>query len=298
METNGEHSWLRKRLAAYRSGVLSEQEEARFLRHLESCSECRGALAAFAEEAAPIETIEGHLPTGIVARWEEAHQLLRGLERRLVRQHLAECASCRQDLELIGFQPELPFDPKLEADEEHMPSLAEEPPVTPPPRSETVRIATTLRPDPAARRLRWILGSWAVAATAVAVLAGLWPSLHSAGGRLEVSPAATRVLVTVRGEGTNVVEVTPRTLVIVLGVPALQEIARGSTATIRVHTDDGAVLLDDLLPVDDFAPRTGLALTNRRGTWEPGKYRLSVSAPTERSAKPAEWEYTFEVRLR
>jgi hypothetical protein len=70
-----------------------------------------------------METLDGpppdahtsdHIPARLLARWTETRGELRGLPRRLVREHLAGCAECREDLHAIGFEATLEPHPALE----------------------------------------------------------------------------------------------------------------------------------------------------------------------------------------
>lgn len=110
-----EHGWVRARLDAHAFGLLDDAEERRFLDHVASCDACAGIVKAYAGLG-----IHGprnmHVPSRILARWDRAQRLLQGMSRRLVREHLERCASCRQDLELLGFSPVLERDPQLEGE--------------------------------------------------------------------------------------------------------------------------------------------------------------------------------------
>lgn len=110
------HDWVRRRLAAWRAGLLEEDEAARVSTHLAGCADCRALADAYASEGAG----DGgaHVAASLLADWPSARTRLRGLERALVRRHLERCAACRQDLEAIGFEPALEWVPALEANVE------------------------------------------------------------------------------------------------------------------------------------------------------------------------------------
>ncbi len=103
-----EHTWTRRRLAAFAARLLDEAEEARFRRHLDACGSCSIALVAISEDPRPDDAREGHLPASVLARWEQAGDDLVGLERAMVRRHLERCDGCREDLRHVGFEPALP----------------------------------------------------------------------------------------------------------------------------------------------------------------------------------------------
>lgn len=102
------HSWTRRRLVAFAARLLDDVDEQRFRRHLDGCGSCWFALGAITEDPRPEEARDGHIPASVLARWERAGDDLAGLERALVRRHLARCESCREDLRHVGFGPNLP----------------------------------------------------------------------------------------------------------------------------------------------------------------------------------------------
>ncbi len=111
-----EHTWTRRRLAAFVARLLDEAEEGRFRRHLDGCGSCWFALGAISEDPRPDEAREGHIPASVLARWEQAGEDLVGLERAMVRRHLERCAGCRDDLRHVGLEPVLP--PAADVDRE------------------------------------------------------------------------------------------------------------------------------------------------------------------------------------
>jgi hypothetical protein len=99
------HHWVRQRLAAWRASMLDVAETTRVDEHLATCSECRALAEAYAEP--PAGEAGTHVPASLIANWPRTQDVLRGLERTLVRRHLERCAECRQDLEALGFEPRL-----------------------------------------------------------------------------------------------------------------------------------------------------------------------------------------------
>jgi len=110
------HAWFRARLDASVLGLLSEAEERRFDEHAASCSRCAAILTAFRANLPEPDTDYRHLPPTLVARWDRRVPDLRGVERRLVREHLDSCDVCRRALTTLGFDPKLiePARPVLE----------------------------------------------------------------------------------------------------------------------------------------------------------------------------------------
>jgi hypothetical protein len=63
----------------------------------------------------PLDAHAGdHIPARLLARWPETRAQLRGLPRRLVREHLSACAECREDLRAIGYDDVFDANPGLE----------------------------------------------------------------------------------------------------------------------------------------------------------------------------------------
>jgi len=104
------HRWFRARLDPQASGLLTPAEQERFDQHAAECGRCRRAAEVHAANL-PEPDLSGHLPPGLLARWERASTALRGVERRLVREHLESCAECREDLRRLGFEPVLAEEP-------------------------------------------------------------------------------------------------------------------------------------------------------------------------------------------
>jgi len=98
-------------LPAWELGLLDEEHEEFVRSHLAGCAACRAA----APPSAPTDDGEereppsfDHLPPAMIASWPKAQSRLRGIERRLVVEHLERCEACRNDLRFLGFSPELP----------------------------------------------------------------------------------------------------------------------------------------------------------------------------------------------
>src|SRR5262245_65156030 len=83
MRQDDGHLWVRRRLAAWRAGVLEELEAARVDAHLAACAECRELADAY--DATPTAEAGTHIAASLVSEWPRAQRSLRGMERTLVR---------------------------------------------------------------------------------------------------------------------------------------------------------------------------------------------------------------------
>jgi hypothetical protein len=156
------HGWVLKRLPALGAGLLDEREETRLRAHLAGCDACRAEwddIPLTGDDLAEA----AHIPSSVLAQWKTAE--LEGFERDMVGAHLARCAECRHDLELLGHAPELT-------------------PVAIPGGDGARPGARSTRPGPRPRAaaapasggqrwVPWAIGSWAVAASVVAVTLAL-----------------------------------------------------------------------------------------------------------------------------
>ena len=108
------HTWFLARLDLHRAGLRDSATERLFSAHQKSCPSCARALAQYATPDE--ESIASpHLPPIVLGAWLRAQRDLRGLERRLAREHLERCPSCREELRLLGYEARLSPDPALEA---------------------------------------------------------------------------------------------------------------------------------------------------------------------------------------
>ncbi len=164
MNDTPEHDWVRGRLAAYVTGWLDETDRARFERHVSDCPECRDALESL---RTPDANLGRHLPDAMIAQWERRRDRLKGLQREIVRRHLAGCDECSDTLRRLGHEPVLERVEALEPSAELLASIAprSEGATPRPPRVE--RIESFWR-----RREFWFGGAFggAIAAAAAALL--------------------------------------------------------------------------------------------------------------------------------
>ncbi len=120
MNDTREHGWARDRLAAYATGWLGDSDRERFERHVNACAECREALDAL---RSPQASRGRHLPDALVAQWDRRRDRLRGLQRELVRRHLASCEECSVVLRRLGHEPVLERVEELEPSAELLAQL-------------------------------------------------------------------------------------------------------------------------------------------------------------------------------
>lgn len=292
-----EHIWFRERLDAYALGLLDEAEEHRFLAHAGSCATCGDALRAYQENVARIAR-EGHIPARLLARWDRARGRLRGMARRMVREHLESCPECRQDLEAIGFRPELEVVAELEGEADPDSRRALPPP---PPAREIRLILPTER-----RWAPWWVGGLAGAALATAATlvvvgtvsdrAQLYPEPGPGRTSPPASPApAARPVLDVlppplelrgphRGPGGGeapTLRLEPGARFAQLALPEFY-LADSVTIDLRITGPDGRARLDARRPYGELLKRRTLLFGDPDTVLATGTYRLVVTAPFER----------------
>ncbi len=87
----------------YVAGDISEGERARIELHLDRCQECRveaGALTSMARSLRMQSRVD-HIDAEDLAQFEEGVSHARPDSQAALRAHLAECVSCREDLDLL-----------------------------------------------------------------------------------------------------------------------------------------------------------------------------------------------------
>jgi len=274
------HAWFRARLAAHDAELLDDEDARRFEAHAQECAECGSAMSTFAEPRAADAHTGEHIPARLLARWPETRRTLRGLPRRLVREHLRQCAECRADLVAIGHDAVLEADPALEEATGH---------------PRVVRggdIGGTLKP--------WIAGGavGAVLATAATlIVVTVWaprsvdmvsvPPSGTAATMARPSPFVADVLPPVIAlreplRGTAVSETTlriqPGTRYVHVLLP---ELFVSDTATVSIHIvgplgDEQAAVLRRY---EELSRRRTLLLGSPDRPLEAGHYRIAIATP-------------------
>ncbi len=108
------HEWTLARLGVWAAGLQDERDAEAVERHLEECSSCRAAADELRRPQFPEDSWGQHLPASVLATWDRSAPRLRGMLRRLARQHLERCATCRSELKTLGYRPELEWVPEME----------------------------------------------------------------------------------------------------------------------------------------------------------------------------------------
>src|SRR5262245_28206362 len=114
--TTDDHVWAIRMSALRKAGLLDDRAVQRLEEHLSGCDECREFLSAKSEAQVGLPPHEGHIPSDVLGRWDRSENELRGIGRALVRTHLERCESCREELEILGFEPVLEIVPELEVE--------------------------------------------------------------------------------------------------------------------------------------------------------------------------------------
>jgi len=272
------HRWFRARLDANASGLLTEPEQERFDRHAAECERCRRAAEVHAANL-PEADFSGHLPPGLLARWDRAATALRGVERKLVREHLENCAECRDDLRRLGFEPRLASEPE--------PARAARRPL-----AEVTPIGSRLRD--------WVMGGAVGALAAVAAALLIVPGV----GRREPEPPsipapsrepAYRLEILApapdlpafddapRSGGAApardvTLHITPETRFVQFPTPTLFS---GSSALIEVVGPDGRVLATERRDRRELGARHRILFGRADRALETGRYVLRITVAPE-----------------
>jgi hypothetical protein len=315
----GEHTWALSRLLARALGLLDETDGQRLATHLSSCDPCRSEWdGLWAAEGAARER-PGHVPAGLIARWDRIEPALRGLERELVLQHVARCVDCRDDLALAGFAP------AGATAQAGVPGRAP--------------LGFPRGPAPRRGWIPWVMGGLIGACTTATVaLLVLWPTLMStstgtgivghgvppaatgagtvtsgspgtSGGASRAAGAAgaasseVQGLVvpwvapsSVRGAGTRaILAAEARALTLTLAVPP--ELDRGRPAAVEVRGPDDGVVARIVISPPELQRSTLLVLLQASAPFAPGSYRVLLWSGSASAAGTAVHETAFDVQL-
>lgn len=253
-----DRTWFRKRILAWRTGFLVDTaEEERFLIMLTTDPECRQQAEMFRDQRSDEARADGHIPSSIVARWNEARVSLKGLERVLVARHLRDCSDCREELSLLGFEPIM-----------KQVSASAPPPLDAP--SPRPFMAAPLAPS----WLRWALGGWAIAASVAALLLFLLDGgPDRSRGPAVIAP--TFLLELTRDAAVTEFVVPPETEAVVISLPALPAGAGAETARFQVEGPDGRKILRGKAPAPRQAANATIVLTEVDGRIAYGTYRFT-----------------------
>ena|GEM_PF-2088139 len=297
--SSGEHSWFLERMDAFAAGLLDEVEEARFRTHLTDCPECETQWRTRTEAQDPDVADGGHIPSAVIARWDRALKTLRGLERAMVRQHLKHCSQCRQDLQVLGFEPTMDVVPELEMQTEIRPETSSHPGEEPssdgsrvPSEQNVIRIIQPTRPQGRAGWWGWAFAGWAAVATAAVVLvlvgrevSGPPPSRLGADAIPWVQPTLER-----GDAGRAGLEVPRGTRTIILAVGIPPGVPAGRSAVIEVFSPTDERLTRVVLESQDLRKRAVMIPLTLADGFEPGQYRVLFwkGDPTESETQTVE----------
>ncbi len=243
--THDTHVTSDRAFAALATGLLDGDDEDGLRRHLATCEPCRNRWDAFVADREESDDAR-HLPAAMIARWDRARAELRGLERESVRQHLARCRACQEDLRVAGFSPDLAG-------------------AAPAPR------ATVIRTHP----WRWFAGGAAAAAAMAAVLVALLLPPHpprDIGGVVPwVAPAQ------LRGASVATVTVAPGTptLTLLLGTPT--DFDPTQPAIVDVRSPGGTHVLHAAIPAADLQRSTLAIMLTMTPAITAGVYDVTLS---------------------
>jgi len=331
MSAESLHDWARVRIPPFRSGLLDPDEEARMRSHLSECAQCRALADRYAQDAAPVQSTHDHIPESVLAAWPKARRNLRGLEREMMRQHLAACPECRQDLELLGYAPELPLEPELEMDPTAavVPAqLAGEPGgPTSAPRADraVVRVVGTAPSRPRRQWLAWAFGGWAAVATAASVVlmfhAGLPtrpPVPPSAGKanpptpppasvrpspsiRLLGKPADLRLPTRGGSESAPVALTDSSGRQVAVAIPSQQlRPGEASSVVLQVIGPGGEIVLSSTHAPEEFSRGQVLLLSHGDQAWATGLYVLRLliePGPATPLLTPERRDFHFAIQV-
>lgn len=266
-----DHIWVRGRLAPAAAGLLSDADEERLQTHLARCADCAEAWqeqiqALVGEDAEADPDGQRHLPPAMVARWEQATQVLQGREREAVRSHLERCASCRADLEALGHLPRLPVAP------------------------------LAMRPVTSRRSFGSGL-AWGAGVTALAAMVAGLILMPTRTAEPENSLLPWVAVVTMRGDSPAELDLAPddTSFSILATIPADLDAER--PATVTVFDPTGRNLFTSEVPPRMPNARTISIVIREEQSITVGQYRV-VFAQLVANGSPRSWESAFQVNLR
>lgn len=285
MAPTDRHSWARVRLAALAAGLLESRDDELCREHLAECEACRSAFEDCSQEAELArETPGGHVPAGLIARWDTVRQAVKGLERLLIRRHLESCEECRHDLTLAGHEPVLGVVPDLELAFDPFSSPAGEPGGEP----------AAKEPGPAAGRRRADTAGLAEAERRVRTAVGEW--LNSAAGGWGTLLVPVLQLRPTRGGAAVVatLDIGRDTHAVALPLPLPLGLAPESFVEAEIDSPAGEAILRQTWKASEVQPLRLILLMNSREPLVPGIYRLRLRCG---EPSPLAAEYAFELRF-
>jgi len=280
------HASVRRRIPAYRHGLLEPEGAQEVRAHLRDCADCRAAFEPFREHTEDEETRPGHVPISLISRWDVLAPRLADAERALIEGHFEACERCRTSREF----------------------------------GRTLRAAR--RPERTRTRRGWMgFGTAAIAAIAAAVAIvvlrdkpapDIAPAPHVEQAAPKTSPSAATAPVRAgtvalaspsRGGSTQAVRVPRGATVLPIRVPPLLGVGPDARITIRVDGPGGVPFgqaeLAHRALFGDAAP-AALEAQAPEGPLPPGRYRVFVVSDVPDPQVPGTFEgaeYGFELGL-
>lgn len=248
MGTDRNQTWVDQHALRFALGELEDTEEARF-RELGATDPQWSGLLSDSDQRD-----HGHVPVALLARWSTAGRQLRGMERRLVLEHVQSCSGCAEELRLAGYAVD-----------------------------EWLAPVTGVASSPRTHQrtwLPWIGGSLIGAAAAVALMLGQPHEMSLHGSELPV--ITPRV---VRGDDGAVLRLGQDAHAFLLATALPTDLPDGIRPRLRVLAPDGSLLSETLLhPTPWSVPSTQMALIGDPG-FATGAYAVELIVPGEDSPR-------------
>lgn len=264
MGERGDAAWVRRRMPAWEAGLLNEEEEERLLSLVHDDAECRRIFQIHQATGPVSEDAVDHISPYILARWNRARAELREGERRLIREHLESCESCRAELAMLGHRPVLAGDTAGES-----PAARERPPHRPPPRR---RLRDFFAGTPSAGL------AWAAAAAMLVVVLARGPR-DEPGLVLRVGDPVLAMTTRSGGEGRAFrVYLTRdrRHLPVTLSLPPT--LPPDQVVVVKLVSPEGTEVLERATTAGEVADRVLVLRSADR--LQPGRYALRLQFPS------------------
>lgn len=260
MSSPDSHTLFQTQLGLRDAGLLTEEEEASLAEHLGGCESCRETIEADSEAGESGEARGEHIPSAMLARWDQVRASAQGLERELLSRHLASCESCREELELVGHEAMLPGKKEESAD---IPSDGAD-------LDRSARVATL---TPQFRRRAWIQGALAGAVLTAAATAVI---LRPPSTTLDPETLPWVVPGTTRGSAPAI-EIPSGARRVLLAIPTPASLSPEQQLRLTVTGPSGAIQMDQDLAPDLLQSPTIMAVLSAPDPLEPGIYTVRLS---------------------
>ena len=313
-----DHTRIRSHLESYALGIANPELASEIKSHLAECAECREAIEDLGLACLPGETAGEHLPEDMIIQWAQVSSKLRGLERELVRRHIDRCSVCRDNLRMLGHEPELKGIPAQEPSPTELKKLE--------PQRRPIQ---GVNPSLMTRLLgAWPVTTWAAAATALLVVVLVNPAFMSRptgtgtggprpapipgsdGGHGASAAASPTFLLTTPIEGValsggvrSAKQLLPHTIEIgaaqrslrLFGGPA-SGIAKDAVVNVAIRGPHGESLGTMTMVHALLWAKDGGVQINSSAPLEPGTYVMQVAAVAPTAASPDTLIYSFELK--